>query len=86
MRATVGSLSEPLATADPSAVDTAFLLKNATATSNLYLEVGAPATDTDGFLWEPADGPLSIVLDKGESLYAITDGTEQIVHVLRAGK
>lgn len=86
MRATVGSASAALATADPSAVDSAFLLKNMTGTAPIYLEVGSAATTTNGFRWDPTDGPMSLTLDKGEVLYAISGGADQTVHLLRAGR
>lgn len=88
MRATVTPVSAALATADPGAVDTAFLLKNMTATETIYVEVGGAADPAVGFAWEVMDGPISIVLDRGEVLNACVraGGANQTVHVLQAGK
>lgn len=88
MRATVTPASAPLATGARPAVDSSLLLKNATGTASIFLEVGSPATSTAGFEWAPGDGPLSITLDRGETLNATLAAgqPDQTVHVLRAGK
>lgn len=91
MRAAAAAASSVLAENDRNARSEddrtkRFLLKNATATAAVFLEVGAPATTGAGFEWAVADGPLEIALEPGEKLYGIVAATPQTIHVLKQGR
>lgn len=68
-----------------------FLIKNVTAAAAIYLDTtlnsAVSAVDaTNGFLWDIADGPLTIKLEAGERLYALSASGAQTVHVLPQGR
>jgi hypothetical protein len=62
-----------------------FLLKNATQTASVFLGPSG-VTTANGFQWDPADGPLEVELEPGESLYGIVAVTSQTIHALRQGR
>jgi hypothetical protein len=62
-----------------------FLVLNATATANIFLGDSGVTTGT-GLQWASTDGPLSIDLEPGESLYGRVASTLQTVHVLGGGR
>lgn len=63
-----------------------FVLKNLTGTASIFLGGGAAVTTGNGFEWAPGDGPISIDLEPGESLYAIVAAGTQTVHSLTQGR
>lgn len=61
------------------------LLKNLTGTASVFLGPQGVTTAT-GFQWDPADGPLEIELEGGESIYGIVAAVTQTLHVLAQGR
>lgn len=62
-----------------------FALKNVDGTASVFLGP-AGVTTANGFEWEPSDGPMSIDLEPGESLYGIVSADDQLIHIMRQGR
>lgn len=63
-----------------------FLIKNSTKTASVFLD-GTDAVTTSGWPWDASvDGPLSIDLEPGESLYGIVASVSQTLSVLAGGR
>lgn len=88
-RVTVTDVAELLfdATGGDSQGGASAVLIPVTGTAVVYLG-GAGVTAADGAAWDPALGPLSVELARGEALYAVTGAAvaAQDVHVLGFGK
>jgi hypothetical protein len=61
------------------------LIKNVTATATIYI---GGETDAVGqrFAWEPLDGPLSIDFEPDEELWGVSDGDDQVLHIISNGR
>lgn len=79
-----GGVNSPSYNPDDYAAFSA-LLKNITGTAAVVLG-DSGVTAATGFQWDVADGPLSIDLEPGESLYGIVASVNQVVHVLKEGR
>jgi hypothetical protein len=62
------------------------VLKNVTGSAAIFLGGDNTVTTGTGFQWDVADGPLSVDLEPGESLYGIVVAVTQVVHVMKAGR
>lgn len=99
MRATAGAAAAALVSnrraehserSDSDAQAISVLIRNATATASVYLDVGpidgGTTSVADGFEWRTTDAPLEVVIEPGQALYAISGGVAQTIHVLRKGR
>ena len=59
-----------------------------TATAPVFLGGDDTVTDATGAQWDPSLGPLSVEMQRGESLYAVRApaDADQEIHVLSGGK
>lgn len=62
-----------------------FILKNITGSAAVFVGPSG-VTTSSGFQWDVADGPLSVDLEPGESVYGIVASTPQTLHVLSGGR
>lgn len=62
-----------------------YVVKNVTGTAAVFLGPSG-VTTSNGFQWDIADGPLTVDLEPGESLYGIVASTTQTLHVLQGGR
>lgn len=90
-RVTVTTAATAIATnsaADPGESDyrtRSFVVKNVGGTTAIFLGPTGVTTAT-GLQWDVADGPLSVDLEPGESIYGIVSSGTQTLHVLAAGR
>jgi hypothetical protein len=61
------------------------LVKNTTASATVYLGGANTVTTGNGYAWAATDGPISVDLEPGETLYGIVASVTQVCHALKQG-